>query len=172
LTRHAIIAAGLGAAALTIGITTTGGAQGQGNDTTTVYYEKAGRDITKFVDARPFSKLSHGFPKVWSPGDQFLTRSPLYSDAAGTTKVGRVVARCVDTVKSKRFDRLLFLCDGSTTLADGQVTFSGVWDTAKGDTFQFAITGGTGAYEGAAGQITIANQPNDDSVDTVHLLNK
>lgn len=170
--RHAIIAAGLGAAALAFGITASGGAQGQGNDRTIVVYEKGDKEINSFVDAKPFSKLSHGFPKVWSPGDEFIIRGPLFSDQAGTTKVARLVGRCENTVKTKRFDRLVFVCDGAAIFPDGQIRFGGVWDVKAGDTFQFAVTGGTGAYEGAAGQITIANQANDDSTDTIHLLGK
>jgi hypothetical protein len=74
--------------------------------------------------------------------------------------VGTFQARCSFLTATKKFV-------GSVTLCDG------IYLLAPGTTVQFAVTGGTGAYEGARGSGTTKNRPGNDnpvSDTTIHLL--
>jgi len=63
------------------------------------------------------------------------------------------------------------MCDGVASLADGTVVFTGLFRATEGaSTIVFAVTGGTGAYEGASGQITIDDPDQGPSKDTVHFV--
>ena len=65
------------------------------------------------------------------------------------------------------------LCDGIYLLADGTITGSASVIQAPGTTVQFAVTGGTGAYEGARGSGTSKDRPGNNnplSDTTIHLL--
>lgn len=162
-----------GAVALAAAITTGVAAQGQGNgvEQTLVVYEKGDKSFFKFVDAKPFSKLKHGFPKVVTPGDGFILRNPVFSDAAGTQQVGTLFAHCIATNRSRLPNRITSVCTGVFKLTAGDIALEGVTKLTD-QTNTLAVSGGTAGYEGARGQVTVVSGANDDSTDTIHLLAK
>jgi len=91
-------------------------------------------------------------------GNQFVSARDLYR---GGHKVGKDGAACqiIDVVGP---ERLRVQCVASVSLPAGQLTAHGlvVVDESDATPFTLAVTGGTGAYAGRQGQVTI--QPLDD----------
>lgn len=177
--RRILLSAVVAAVGIGLVAAATGGAQGQGQGQgqgqaqgrTIVTYEKADGETFRFVDAKPFTRLTRGEPRKISAGDGFIIGNPLFSDAATTQRVGNLIGHCLATNGSRRFDRVTFMCDGVASLADGTVAFTGLFRATEGaSTIVFAVTGGTRAYEGASGQITIDDPAQGPSKDTVHLV--
>lgn len=171
---YPVVTVGLGAAALAVGITASVVAAppaGQGADRTIVVYEKAKKQTFKFVDAKPFTQLTKRGPKAVSPGDAFFITGPLFSDAAATTRTGLVRVQCTVLNATKKFNRVTTRCEGSAIFADGQIAFEGTVNP-NSPSFVIAVIGGTAAYEGAQGQLTVTQQANQDSTDTIHLLGR
>ena len=148
------------AIAATVLLTTTGGAQAPG-ERTLKFVEKGG--ASKFIDNPPKARTRTGAP---SPGDEFIYASPLYDESGA--RAGLVAIHCtVEVGTARNFAD----CQGTAKLKDGTFAVSGLSGDAR--TTVVAITGGTGAYEGARGSVTSVarsgadNAPSDD---TVHLL--
>lgn len=53
----------------------------------------------------------------------------------------------------------LFHCVGTNKFAKGDLTAQFLHDYSQGGSGRFAITGGTGAYRGASGQVTYVDHP-------------
>lgn len=80
-----------------------------------------------------------------SIGDLLAFGNPVF-DATNTTRIGDDQGSCVRTVVGKAWE-----CSWTLILADGSIAVQGpFYDTADSD---MAITGGTGAYRGASGQM-------------------
>ena len=112
----------------------------------------------KFVDVPPRAKRNRP-----SPGDGFVFTTPL-KDASGASD-GTLTAQCTFTPKNQS------VCNGVFRLKNGTITGT----TEVNDSLKtvIAITGGTGAYEGARGSITSIDRSHADNSpadDTVHLL--
>jgi len=149
-------AAGL-AVVVSIAVTSIGGAQAPGERTFTLVEKPIS---SKFIDNPPH--LKHQRP---SPGDFFVFSSGLY-DGSGA-RVGTVLGHCTISAPAS----LPGECEGVAKLKDGQLTFGTA--TTNSRTTVIAITGGTGAYEGARGTVTSVNRTgadNSPSDDTVHIL--
>jgi len=84
-------------------------------------------------------------PKGDSVGDNLTFSNHLY-DQNGTTKVGRDNGLCVRTVAGSMWE-----CFRTYMLAQGQITVEGPYYDGKDSTF--AITGGTGIYLSAEGEV-------------------
>jgi hypothetical protein len=85
------------------------------------------------------------------PGDSagdVLTFSNLLFDAMNTTQVGTDQGYCVRVVAGQSFE-----CTWTAFLSEGQLTVSGPFYDTKGS--QLAITGGTGAFRGARGEMQL-----------------
>ena len=82
-----------------------------------------------------------------SVGD-ILTFANDVFDAADATKVGTDNGYCLRTVKGAAFE-----CNWTTFLAGGQITVEGPFFDAKDSTL--AITGGTGRFRGARGEMEL-----------------
>jgi hypothetical protein len=83
-----------------------------------------------------------------SPGDQIIETTV---DFQNGQRVDRSVLNCVDiTVTAGGFD---VLCHGSLAFTNGQVEFQG--ETNFHTPFTVAVTGGSGAYQHAGGQLTV-----------------
>jgi hypothetical protein len=83
-----------------------------------------------------------------SPGDQIIETTV---DFQHGQRVDRSVLNCVDiTVTARGFD---VLCHGSLVFGGGQVEFQG--ETNFQTPFTVAVTGGSGAYQHAGGQLTV-----------------
>jgi hypothetical protein len=142
----------------------TGGAQQPGERTFTLT-ERGG--TFNFVDNPPKSKGQTERTFTSSVGDMLAFSTPLYDEAnarAGTAHVSCVVTR------GGKGPRVSYQCNGTFVLKDGSIAVDAAFVEAEGGNITVAITGGTGAYEGANGTIISRDGPNDTSVDTVHLL--
>ncbi len=169
MTGRRIGAVVLAASAMAVGLAATGGAQGQPQgERTIVLYEKEDGGAFHYVDVKPFARVGEEGPRRISPGDAVIIRTAQYSNAARTTRAGTPYAHCTAMNASRRFDRVRFHCEGEMVFGDGQIVFEGLWNTSR-ETFSFAATGGTDAYEGARGQLTI-DETDCGGKSTIHLL--
>ncbi len=82
-----------------------------------------------------------------SLGDDLAFGNPVY-DAANKKQVGRDQGHCVRTVAGKSWE-----CFWSLLLPAGQITVEGPFYDAADSTL--TVTGGTGAYRGAHGQMAL-----------------
>jgi allene oxide cyclase len=98
--------------------------------------EHAATDATAHIGAKPDNR-----------GDVLTFTNDIF-DAANKTKVGSDNGFCIRTAIGKAFE-----CLWTTTLAGGQITVEGPFLDA-GDSV-LAITGGTGKYAGAKGEMAL-----------------
>jgi allene oxide cyclase len=98
--------------------------------------EHAKTDATAHVGAKPDNR-----------GDVLTFTNDIF-DAANKTKVGSDNGFCIRTAVGKAFE-----CLWTTSLAGGQITVEGPFFDA-GDSV-LAITGGTGKYAGARGEMAL-----------------
>jgi hypothetical protein len=162
-----IIGAGLVAAATASAIAVTSGSAQAPGERTLTFVERSNDAGTVVADVPPFE----GKHEFAGKGDTLLFPSTI-SDAAGTTKVGTFVARCTLLRATKRFVGSVAICDGVYNLGDGTIAAE-AYLTFNNKPINFAVTGGTGAYEGARGSGTSINRPgnNNPLSDTViHLF--
>ena len=82
-----------------------------------------------------------------SLGDVLAFANPLYN-AANKTKIGSDNGSCIRTVVGGAYE-----CTWTTTLAVGSLVVTGPFYDTKDSVL--AITGGTGKYEGARGQMRL-----------------
>lgn len=96
-------------------------------------------------------------------GDYSVKTGSVY---IGTKKLGRLTQSCtIMTVKPVPSLR----CSLDLVLSRGQVTLQGSF-TLSDSAPQLAVTGGTGKYEGAAGQLTETGSDGDANLVTLHLM--
>jgi hypothetical protein len=100
-------------------------------------------------------------------GNQFVSAQDLYR---GHRKVGAGAASCqiIDVVGP---EQLRVQCIASLSLPAGQLSAQGlpVVDETENRPFTLAITGGTGAYAGAEGQVTVCRLDDQHSRYTITL---
>jgi len=103
-----------------------------------------------------------------APGDRVLTRQALSAENGGA--LGTLFTDCVNVGRGARVFTATLQCTSSYRFADGEVVAAGVVRLDAGAQAGFPITGGSGAYRGARGEIT-PGQPVEgyDSVDVLHL---
>ncbi len=99
-----------------------------------------------------------------SRGDLLTFANPVF-DAANKTQVGSDQGFCIRVVKGKRWE-----CFWTLLLDHGQITVEGPFRDHGDSTL--AVTGGTGAYAGARGSMTLhARDAKSTSYDFIyHLL--
>jgi hypothetical protein len=98
-------------------------------------------DEFKFSDVAPEARSEEDV----SAGDSFV----FSGDVSGKRK-GRLAGACDVADKGEP------TCHATYIFDDGQITVAGVPDfSQQAETFQLPVTGGSGAYEGASGQITV-----------------
>ena len=90
---------------------------------------------------------AHIGPKADNRGDVLTWTNDVF-DAADKMKVGTDQGFCIRVAVGKAYE-----CSWTTTLAGGQITVEGPFYDA-GDSV-LAVTGGTGKYAGAGGQMTL-----------------
>ncbi|MDX6630088.1 MAG: hypothetical protein QOH00_2334 [Gaiellales bacterium] len=148
-----MVPAVLGALALSVGSLATASAN-HGSDKVVrlTFIEKTAGGT--FLD---FDKS--GGPTV---GDVFVFQNDLL-DPTTNAKVGTAEGHCMVINAQGDSD-----CDASGVLAGGQVRVAG-FSPANASTFSLAVTGGTGAYRGVGGQITIESIDDSTSRDTLEL---
>ena len=127
-----------------------------------------------FIDQSGPFKDFDAPPKGTSLGD-----SQVFSDRSVThngVNVGFVGGICTNVVVTKKAGVAVGLsqqCQITASLTDGQLTFQGLISfNRQGPTSvpQFAITGGTRAYQTARGQITVTGASHNRTKITVDLI--
>jgi hypothetical protein len=99
-------------------------------------------DGFKFSDVAPEAKSEEDV----SAGDSFV----FSGDVSGARK-GRLAGACVVADEGEP------TCHATYTFDDGQITVAGVPDfSQEAETFQLPVTGGSDAYEGASGQVSVS----------------
>ena len=101
----------------------------------------------------------------FSQGDQFVFTNDLLRRG---TKVGEDGGMCVVTRLTAE-GAATFKCVGSNALPGGQITVQGIvtygpGEEVKEEPYFFAITGGTGKYKTARGQVKIEETSGDDRI--------
>jgi hypothetical protein len=141
----------------------TGSADHPGSQTRT-FVERNNQGAFRFVDLPP--KHQGGGEPTVSAGDVVVGSNRLYN-AANERRVGKFFFECRAIVGKKRFELAPFRCDGTFELSRGQLHLEALVRFSQ-DTVTGAITGGTGAFEGASGGVTFDNRRRT-SVDTIHF---
>jgi hypothetical protein len=110
-----------------------------------------------------------------SIGDRFVFSDDLFR---GGQKVGISGVECI-AVRSQPSPvppgqeptSLTISCVGTLRLPEGQVTVQGLvtFSEESGPSFDLAITGGTGAYRTAHGQLTVTEGEDEDAPDQLRL---
>lgn len=106
----------------------------------------------------------------FSQSDQFVFHNDLFR---GRRLVGRDGGLCTVTRVTAKGATTVF-CSGSNSLPGGQITVQGLIDYAPGQEFKqepysLAITGGTGEYRTARGEVTITELSTRESVVTFRI---
>ena len=104
-------------------------------------------------------------PKGDSAGDVLAFANPIF-DAANKHHVGSANGSCVRSAAGKAYD-----CQWSVSLKGGQIMVQGPFYDTKDSTL--TITGGTGKYVGAQGQMTLhARDAAGSSYDFTYRLSR
>jgi hypothetical protein len=104
----------------------------------------------KFLDSPPRSAARRGEPSV-SPGDAYVETEKLVDESG--RRVGMAHLHCVATRGGSDPDTASFQCATTLKLRGGDITGALAY---RGEQRTVAVTGGTGAYEGARGSVTFA----------------
>jgi hypothetical protein len=105
----------------------------------------------------------------FSGGDQKVFTSRVF-DQSGR-RVGRGDYHCIAVHGARTFAQVRFQCTGTVTLRDGTIAMSVAYGgNQREEDVALAVIGGTGAYEGARGQISARNLPSERLESTFHLL--
>jgi hypothetical protein len=152
-----------GLAALLAGgvLAASGGAQQPGERTFTLTVREGS---VSFVDNPP--RGTRRRPRI-SAGDEVVFRQRAFD--AANARVGSVYVHCI-AVTGGTETRATFHCDGNYVLRDGSISVSAAFRGSEGGNLTIAVTGGTGAYEGARGSINSRETTRNSTQDTVHLL--
>jgi hypothetical protein len=163
-------AALLAAAAVAAVVVATGTAMrgGSSSSHTFTLLESDAKGSFSYIDNEPKStrSLSSREGPVVSQGDVLAFTSELLTKSK--RHAGWLHATCTATVAGDTFDKARFTCTGLFQLQGGTLELIALLDTRKRVT-HIAIVGGTGAYEGAIGQIDSAGSENGPNVDTVRF---
>jgi hypothetical protein len=160
--RFAVLAV-VGAVATGVVLSTSSTAQTPGARTF-VLSELTRSATFRFIDNPP-KAFNNGRGSV-SAGDIATVRTPLVD--ASKHRAGTLNAACTVTKPAKTFATAVLQCNVGFELQGGQLAATGA---VRGETRStvLAITGGTGANEGARGSVT-AVAGRTESQDTFHLL--
>ncbi len=120
------------------------------------YTDNGRRHYTIQTTGRSFVDLP---PAGSSPGDRVAFDNPLYN-RTNTKHLGASQGECAQVGQAPN----IFHCSAVFVLPDGQITTTGIADFAKPSPV-VAITGGTGAYKTARGQVTFTQT--SDTTDTI-----
>jgi hypothetical protein len=112
----------------------------------------SGLTVLRFVEHADNEQTIDVDPPGDSVGDLLVFANPIF-DETDTTQVGTDQGSCVRTVPAQAWE-----CSWTVILDTGQLTIEGPFNDA-GETI-FAVTGGTGDFIGARGQLRFAPRPN------------
>jgi hypothetical protein len=119
--------------------------------TTLALFQDVAHESNSFVDNAPRSPSSNPDSRRFrlSPGDELVAKTPIF-DRRGGKRVGTLYARA-QVVSGTSFEKAAFEATAVLALGDDSLVFAGL--VAPGER-PFAVTGGTGHYEGARGSAT------------------
>jgi hypothetical protein len=115
-------------------------------------YSNHADDRTRAVYSNPFNvdaKTPRAGGKGPQAGDNALYSFKLYSDSSFKKRIGSAVYSCVFSFAHKALCQANFQLNGSAMFASGPADFDAT-------TFTIAVSGGTGSYVGARGQVSSA----------------
>jgi hypothetical protein len=155
-------------AAIGLGRGRDSAAQTPGAQDVTVFEAEQG-GTGAFVDNPPHSPVSDPeSPRArFSIGDQGYWTG-IILDRPGGRRIGRVYG-AESVMRGKRFPKVVNVIHAIFRLTSGQVVVDAVVDERHPERVRGAITGGTGAYEGARGTFTTRPGAHGNQ-DTFHLL--
>ena len=162
--RLLVAIAAAAAAIVSVAILAVGGTAQVPGPRTLTFNEVNKGSTFGFVDNPPRSPRRHGFPTRASVGDAISLSQPL-ADQAGQP-AGTIHVSCTAT-RAGRFDKAAFVCHAVTKLRDGDLALQAALRFADNQVTA-AVTGGTGAYNGARG--TFTSRGERPTVDTFVLL--
>jgi hypothetical protein len=136
------------------------GSAATGGDRTFRLYERNREEAFSLVDNPPRTLEQNRL----SPGDTAALHQPLRSRTGD--QVGAVDVACTVT-RGGSFANARFMCHGGYKLKRGMIAVEVRFQSGR--RLIFAITGGTGIYEGATGSIRQIDRRHG-SVQVVHLL--
>jgi hypothetical protein len=118
--------------------------------------EQPGSQVVRLVAKEAASKYLDLGRKGFGQSDQFVFTNDLVQ---ADTKVGQDGGTCTVTRITARGANTWF-CVASNSLPGGQITVEGLVtygprEAVKAEPYYFAITGGTGDYQGAEGQVKL-----------------
>jgi len=116
--------------------------------------------IISVVDTTPDGSTAAGRP---TPGDLVVITHKLTTP--GGRKAGSLHVVCTVTSPRRTLETSVFQCDATYVLRNGRITASTA--SLLGRKVTLAITGGTGAYDGARGEIV--SRDGQPTVDTIRL---
>jgi hypothetical protein len=115
------------------------------------------------VEKEDAFKFSDVPPKARSEQDISLGDAFVFSGNVSGARKGRLLGACAVADDGEP------TCHATYRFADGQVTVAGVPDfSQQAESFHMAVTGGTGAYEAAGGQVIVTE--NGDAHHEMTLL--
>jgi hypothetical protein len=158
--RAALTVALVASAALVAALAGTVSADYPGS-TTLTFVERNNQGTFRFIDVRP--KSPRPGQRI-SAGDMFLGSNQLYN-AANKRRRGKLFFKCTAVVASKTGNSP-FVCEGTARLSNGTLAISAVLQGEREPAG--AITGGTGAFEGASGSFS-SDERRRTSIDTFHF---
>jgi hypothetical protein len=157
LKRVGVMGAVVGIAALTAGsvapATGQGSADRHGDD----------RDKVRVLSTNTEEAFVDVGEPDFSLGDSFVFTSDLTKHGK---KVGHTGVVCTVTSTAREESQ----CVGTASLRRGQITIQGLL-AGEPEVFEFAITGGTGAYEGAEGTLVVRELSDTQELLTFYLSN-
>ncbi len=159
--KLALLIVGVVAATVTAVVFAASGGAQQPGERTIVLVQREGK--VNLVDNPPKAKTGAGI----SAGDIFVFASKSFSQE-NNARVGTSHGVCVATLGGKDFAQASFYCTGTFVLKDGDIAWA--WAGKQGRVATLAITGGTGAYEGASGTVKNEDRSDNTSLETIHLL--
>lgn len=158
------LALGAIAAAATIALVLAASGSGQVSGARTIKLFEAPKGSTfGFVDNAP--KTNRKDPHA-SIGDILAFSNPIF-DESRTHRLGVSSAQCIAT-RAGRIASATYTCSGTFALNDGTIAVAAL-QRGEPTTQQLAVTGGTGAYDGARGTI-VARMLKSGTEDTITLL--
>jgi hypothetical protein len=163
-----IIAAG-GALAAALAVAAPSGSAQAPGPTTLSLYEPANAGSFRIIDNRPRSPVRNPESRKYrfSNGDELIFSNPVL-DKKGGSKVATLYVKAT-VVQGKTFSTVKTISHAVLVFTDGsQINAEGVFGF-DGDV-RIAITGGTGRYLGARGDVVSRSNADDSSQDTITLL--
>jgi hypothetical protein len=159
-----LLTLGATAAAATIALVLVAASSGHVSGARTIKLFEAPKGSSfGFVDNAP--KTSRKDPHA-SIGDILAFSNPIF-DASRTHRLGLSSAQCIAT-RPGRIASATYTCSGTLALNDGTITIAAL-QRGEPTTQQVAVTGGTGAYDGARGTI-VSRMLKSGTEDTITLL--